>query len=128
MKQEVETIHGFDIPKRELTLDEAIMDLTLERIHNFHIQAGEDLADQCGGLIDHKVLAGYLACKYPDLSYDIFEKMNETFSEWQSFKEIYEDDEDEDKFYQDACDFINLTVHCKKRFNQVLIQVAERYS
>lgn len=128
MEQEIETIDGFDIPMRELTEEEATRDLTLERIHNFHIEVGEDLADQVGSNMDHKVFAGYLACKYPHLSHQIFDISNGEYAEMQSFKEIYEDDEEEDKFYQDACDFINLTVHCKKRFNQVLIQVAEYYS
>ena len=125
-----ETIHGFDIPKRELTKEEAERPITLERFNEWHSEVGEDFCDQVGHLISEKALAGFLAGKYPSRSYEIFDIVNEEYSEALSFQDFYgkSDGIDLDKFYTDLSEFINLTQHCKANVNQILIQVMEHYN
>jgi hypothetical protein len=43
----METITGFDIPKRKLTQEEKTREITFERFHNFHMEVCEDFLDQC---------------------------------------------------------------------------------
>lgn len=123
---EIETIDGFDIPKRELTEEEASREITLERFQEWHSAVGEDFVDQFSG-IDVKILGGYLIAKYPHKSKLILTELNTKYAEALGLQNIYEDDRCNDKFYTDLAEFINLTEHLKKRVNQVLIQVIEYY-
>jgi len=124
---EVETINGFDIPKRELTEEEASREVTLERFQEWHHEVGEDFTDQFSN-INEKILGGYLLAKYPHKAKEILFELNTKYAEAQNFQGIYEDDLDGDKFYTDLAEFINLTESLKKRVNQVLIQVMEHYT
>ncbi len=128
--EEVETINGFDIPKRELNDEEASRDITIKRIQTFHYTAGEDFLDSTGeGNIF--IFCGWLMHKYPELSKEILEIANNKYGEIQDFKEMYEfgyDKElDIDKIYIDFAEFCNQTEFLKERVNQVLIQIAEYY-
>ena len=123
-----ETIHGFDIEKRELTEEEKTRQITLDVIKEFHGNAGEDLMDQAGSLVDHKVLAGFLIGKRPGLSKEFLKVVNSKYGEALGLLEVYRDNDlDDVDFYNDFCDFINLTEKAKERFNQILIQVNEYY-
>lgn len=122
--KEIETIHGFDIPKRQLTEEEFNMEVTLERFNEFHYEVGEDFCDQFEPFFNEKVLGGYLLCKYPEKAEEIIEIINEGFlTDFGS--DVYED---EDGFYTDLAEFINLTVHLKRRVNEVLIIIKEYYA
>lgn len=130
MSKEIETIDGFDIIKRELTEEEATREITLERFSNFHIDVGEDFVDQFTS-IDEKVLGGFLMAKRPEISHKIVNVLNDKYSEALTLEHLYSDelaDDNNDLFYTDLAEFINLTVHLKKRVNQVLIQVDEHYN
>lgn len=124
-QKEIETIDGFDIPKRMLTDEEANRDITLERFQEWHNEVGEDFCDQISN-INEKILGGFLMCKHPDKSHQILKILNEK-GDALELQGIYEDDPHNDKFYTDFAEFINLTVHLKKRVNQILIQVMEYY-
>lgn len=127
---EQETIHGFDIPKRELTQEEKTRDITLKRISNFHIEVGEDLMDQCGSLINHLILTGFLMAKHPELAPNFLEVANNKYGECLGLLSVFQDediDNGDDKFYTLLAEFLNLTVAAKARINQILIQVAEHY-
>ena len=121
---EVETIDGFDIPKRELTEEEATREITKERFDSFHVEAGEDFCDTCCSTINVRILGGFLMAKHPNLSLEFLEVLNDKYAEALGLKSVYED---EDEFYTELAEFINLTVNLKARVNQILIQVDEYY-
>ena len=129
---EKETIDGFDIEKRELTVEEASREVTFDRIQDFHYSAGEDFVDQFG-TINHLILGGYLMGKHPEISTEILKECNNKYGEALGLKQIYidnfgeDDTKSEELFYRDLCEFINLTTSLKKRVNQILIQVEEHY-
>jgi hypothetical protein len=128
--EEVETIHGFDIPLRELTQEEATRKITLDRFNEFHNEAGEDFVDTYSQ-INHLILGGFLMAKHPNLSKEFLEVCNDKYGEALGLKHCYEDnfgDDGGDMFYKDFSEFINLTVNLKKRVNQILIQVVEYYN
>lgn len=128
METEIETIDAFNIPKRELTDEEATREVTMERISEFHIAAGEDLVDQVGHLVEVKTFGGWLMHKYSDKWEEIVDLMN-SGGGVQRLMEFYEDFEDGDEgFYKDLCEFLNHTKATRKRINQILIQVTERHS
>lgn len=121
-----ETIEGFSIEKRDLTEEEANRDITLERFQEFHIEAGEDFLDYVP-CINHLIFSGWLIAKYPAKSKEILVKAQEKYAGMHNLTDLYEDDPDQDKFYTDVAEFLNLTEKAKKRANQVLIQVIEYY-
>lgn len=128
-EKEVETIHGFDIPKRELTEEEATREVTLKRFQIFHHQVGEDFVDQFP-YVNVKIFGGYMMAKHPDLSTEILKIVNNKWGEALGIKSLIDknyDDSDADKFYTELAEFINLTGNLKKMVNQVLIQVDEYY-
>jgi len=123
-------IPGFSIPIKELTTEELLQDLTLERIQDFHYEAGEDLCDTLD-INTHvaKLITGYVMCKYPDLA-EIFHRESNG-GDIQGLMDVYNchlNDENSDKFYSDFCEVINCTEITKARINQVLIQVKEHYA
>jgi hypothetical protein len=129
--EEVEYIYGFDIEKRELTQEEKEREITIERMCNFHHDAGEDFLDTCAvGRTD--VFAGFMAHKYIDRAKEIWDILNEEYSEIQSFKEFYQEEYNEehniDNIYFDYLEFINTTEYSKAEVNQILIQVDEYYN
>lgn len=126
-----ETIRGFDIPKRDLTVEESTRDVTYERIRDFHHTVGEEFFDQVS-IVHPKVLGGFLIHKYPEHSHCLLKIVNSDHLDIGDFRDFYEEeggDEGEDiQFYKDACELINLTIISKQIANQVLIQVNERYN
>jgi hypothetical protein len=132
---ERETIQGYNIPKRELTEEEASRPITLERFNEYHIAVGEDFVDQHDPLIiDHKVMAGWLLHKYPERATTIIECLNSDswYNSLQGLQsKVYENEGDDyewEEFYSDLAEVLNLTTIAKKRVNQILIQVAEHYN
>lgn len=137
----METIEGFNISKRELTEEEAIREITLDRIINFNNEVGEDFLDQVGSLNNDKIaltFCGFAMLKHPELSHEFLKATNRGHVYTQVLKEVYDDNMEgfnsenmtniaEETFYSDFAEFLNLTEYSKKRANQVLIQVAEHY-
>ena len=130
-----ETIDGFNIPKRELTQEEATREITFERIQDFHRDAGEDYLDICSLDIQaEKIFLGFLLAKRPDLAKEILSVANGNgdYSYIDSeFYELFEETPGNylgDAFYKLFAEFANLTGGLKKRINQVLIQVHEHYN
>jgi len=127
--EEVETVYGFDIPKRELTEEEATREVTLERFQLFHREVGEDFVDQFP-YVNVKIFGGYMMAKHPELSTEILKILNNKWGEVLDIEHLIDetfDNKDCDKFYTELAEFINLTGNLKKMVNQVLIQVAEYY-
>ena len=131
MKQE--TIEGFTIPLRELTEEEASKSITLERFDDFHYEAGEDFIDTVSSANDERValtFLGFAMAKHPEWSKEILISLQETHPYTQLVQEVYRDltdDAEEELFYSDFAEFLNLTIHSKKRVNQVLIQEHEKH-
>jgi hypothetical protein len=121
-----ETIEGFDIPKRQLTEEEANSPITWEKIQAFHHEAGEDFLDQVS-CINLLIYTGWLVGKYPERSIEILKMGQAKFADVNTFTDLYDDDDEEEKFYTDVAEFLNLTYNAKRRANQVLIQVVEHY-
>lgn len=115
---EKETISGFDIEKRELTDEEKIRDITIDRIRDFHYAAGEDFLDYFSD-INVDVFTGFLIAGYPEHSKEILSicnKENDNYSlEPNSYKEIeifdFNEEEDIDNLYFPFVKFVNLTGH-----------------
>jgi len=127
--EEVETVYGFDIPKRELSEEEATREVTLERFQNFHRNAGEDFVDQFPH-VNVKIFGGYMMAKHPELSAKLLQILNNKHSETLDIEHLIDeeyDDNNGDQFYTELAEFINLTGNLKKMVNQVLIQVDEYY-
>ncbi len=129
MEKEKETIHGFDIEKRELTEEEATRPITLERFTEFHHAAGEDFVDQCESIVNHLIWIGWCLHKYPEKSKDFLKVANHKYGGVQMTMELFEnEDGEDDAFYTDFAEFLNQTESAKKRVNQILIQVTEYYN
>lgn len=130
---EQKTITGFSILKRELTEEEASREVTIERIRDFHYEAGEDFLDIADDA-RAEIFAGFIVHKYKDRAAKIYDicNSNKGYLSVMDFKEFYEpeynEEEDIDQIYFDYIEFVNTTVHLKKRVNQVLIQVMEYYN
>lgn len=128
---EVETVNGFNIPLRELTPEEADLDITWKRFRSFHYAAGEDFLDQTdeGNAL---IFGGWLLHKYPQHCVDILEICNDRYPSVLDFSDLeflsYDEEKDIDLLYVDFAEFCNLTQALKKRVNQVLIQVTEHYN
>lgn len=131
--KEVETINGFDIPKRKLTEEEKTRDITVERIRDFHYSAGEDFIDtteEGNGMI----FCGWLLHKRKEHSKEILDICNKScfkmaIQEYMnaSFYD-YNKEMDIESFYFDYVEFVNQTGALKERVNQVLIQIEETYN
>lgn len=120
-------VTGFSIPIKQLAEEQYKQDITLERIQDFHYEAGEDLLDTMGvGMYVTKLVAGFLMCKYPHLANEINTCGN---SDICSIYNLFQDyfDEEGNTFYEDFCEVINYTEITKAKINQVLIQVEEYY-
>jgi hypothetical protein len=131
----VETISGFDIPKRELTQEEKKKEITIERIRGFHYDAGEDLLDQVGYEFGNAfIFGGFVLHKYKEHSKMILDHINQNINhlDIHCFNELeiyeYNDEDDMDGIYYDLVEFLNLTENAKERANQILIQVDEYYN
>jgi hypothetical protein len=126
----VETIQGFNIPKRDLTEEESNRDISFERFDEWQMEVGEDFCDQVGSMVNHYVFGGYLMAKHPELSEKILKIINNKYGDVLSyvsmFEEHFDDEEDANKkFYTLLAEFANLTKVLKKNINQILIQVME---
>jgi transposase len=124
-ESEVETIHGFDIPKRQLTEEEATREITLERFQQFGYDAGEDFVDQCESLYNAHIFIGWCLHKYPELSKELLKAANSKYCSVQNVLHLLDND---DQFYTDFAEFLNQTEHAKAKTNQILIQVNEYYN
>ncbi len=127
---EVETIHGFSIPKRDLNDQEASQEITLERFKEFHYTAGEDFIDTVGGFLNELVFAGWLIHKYPHYAEEIIQSSNQNdiFGIKETVEQFdYDEEEDIDMIYREIAEFANQTKVTKQRINQVLIQIKEHY-
>lgn len=127
----MKTVYGFSIPLRELTEEEKTRDITIERIRDFHYDAGEDYLDCCD-TCDPQAFGLWLLNKYPDHQDDIKEILKDRFLEVNTFNSEldmygFDNDEDIDTIYFDYCEYVNTTTALKERDNQILIQVAEYY-
>ncbi len=124
------TIPGFDIPKRDLTDEEALRAITLRRFRDFHYAAGEDFVDSVGGFLNEKVFAGWLMHKYPHYAEKIINASNvdDIFELKETIEQFdYNEDEDIDMIYEEIAGFANMTKKTRERINQVLIQIEEYY-
>jgi hypothetical protein len=133
--EEQETIEGFNIPLRELTLEESLRPITLARFNDFHYEVGEDFIDQIGSVNTARIafiFAGFAIAKHPDWSIDLLDQCNRSSVYIQLIKDVYaentSDSDQDDTFYSEFAEFLNLTIETKKRVNQVLIQVEEYYA
>jgi len=137
-EEEIEELQGYSIPVRELTVEEANMELTIERFLEYMKYIGEDfLDDRGGGYIPFKIFGGYLLAKEPHLSKEIMEVLNDKYGEMLGLQEVINnyysaDDNDwENPFkvlYGHICDFVNMTKTTKMKVNRQLIQIKEHYS
>lgn len=132
---EEDTVEGMSIPLRELTEEEISRPITLERFQHFHYQAGEDFLDQIGSVNNARIalqFCGFAIAKHPEWNKELLDSCNKIYTSdvyTQLVQNVYRDynDNDDDLFYTDFAEFLNLTEHAKKRVNQVLIQVDEYY-
>ena len=128
-----QTIEGFGIVKRELTEEEKQRPITLDRIQDFHMQAGEDFLD-CVDSLNHKNIArqfgGFAMAKRPELAEEIISTCNEDPLYTQMIQDIYDCkyEGEGNEFYEDFAEFLNFTKLSKEKANQVLIQMDENYS
>lgn len=130
MEKELETVEGSTIPARELTSEEINREITLERFNEYHYEVGEDFLDQIGSVNNSRIaltFGGFAMAKHPHLSADILKATNVKDPYTQLVKEVYDEFYDDDIFYSDFADFLNLTGEAKKRVNKVLILTAEYY-
>lgn len=124
------SVPGLMIPMLALTEEEKSMKITIDRINEYHYQIGEDFLEYSQDyLLDRYVFGGYLIAKYPEKSLEIIEIMNDECYEVHNFAELfpYNENLDLEEHYIHVCDFANLTVNTKERFNEVLISVKEHY-
>jgi len=125
-------IDGFTIPFRELTDKESLRLITLERFQNFHEDVGEDFIDQIGCVNTTKValiFTGFVMAKHPDWNLKLLEYVNASNPYTQLVQDVYRDfsDQNDDLFYTEFAEFLNLTFGLRKEVNQILIQVNEYY-
>lgn len=133
---EQETVNGYDIPLRKLNEEESTREISVERFREFHYAAGEDFLDgQSEGPVQGFIFGGWLIHKYPAMSKEILDHINENieYLDMHCFKDIdflgeYIKDEDIDQIYFEVAEFANQTEALKKRINQTLIQVCEYYN
>lgn len=128
MTEEVETIDGYDIPKRKLTNEEQNRDVTLERLQEWHYKAGEDFCDTISSF-NGTIFGGWLMGKYPAISAEILKELNSKYPvNAQPFMDLsVYTNSDGDDFYTDFAEFVNLTGACKRRVNELLIILCEYY-
>lgn len=133
--EQVEHLHGYSIPVRELTPEEANRELTPERFSEFMGEIGEDFLDgRGGGYIPFQVFAGYLIAKEPHLAKEIIEELNNPYGEMLGLQDIINEHYDPEGsdwekpfniLYTYICDFCNMTVNTKMKINRQLIQILE---
>ena len=128
------TIDGLSILKIELTEEELMVPVTMERICAYHYEVGETFLDQHESIVNHNLLCGFLLAKYPNDAQEIIYSSNFggalDIHEF-SFYENYDTDDNQDGALEeslvDFCEFVNLTVHSKKRINEILITVERHH-
>lgn len=129
--EEQETVHGYEIPIRPLNEEEKSRDITPERIRNYETTVGESFLDGHSSLMCIDTVIGFFLARYPEKAVELIRVGNEKFREVLSLEEIFVpewDEEENNKFLQTICDYVNLTVKTKARINQVLIQIDEHYN
>lgn len=110
--------------------EDLLQDITLERINNWMVEAGEDFLDYCGD-INRKKFAyefmGFALARHPEWGSELIDSCNGDHIYTQLVAQVYYDKYEHsgdasDLFYQDLCDFINHTTYTKKKVNQFLIE------
>lgn len=129
-EDEIENVPGLTIPKVELTDEEAALPITMERLNAYHNEIEDDFLDASGDIIYVKTYAGYLMHKYPEKALQILNIINNykclCASDLIEIYELKDFEGENDLFYADYIEFINLTINSKRRMNEILISV-ERY-
>ncbi len=121
-------VPGFDIKLRQLSQEQYMCPITLDRIYKFQQDAGEDFLDTLGfNIYVTKLVSGFLMAKYPEIA----SKINEAsaynlYDVYKVFDDNYELSGKD--FYKGFCEVINYTDITKARINQVLIQIEQYYS
>lgn len=114
------------IPMLVLTEEEKALEITTERISEYHNIIGEDFLEYSSTyIINRFVFGGYLIGKFPEKASEIIEIVNSPYYELINFYEIFpfDDEIDQEGLYQHVIEFANLTVNTKARFNEILISV-----
>lgn len=114
---------------REFTPEELAQPITLERINEYHVNIGEDFADQQTIGVP-MMFAGFLLAKYPDKGKTIIRIVNEGYLDMQCLQEVFGeemDDASNNAFYTEYAEYINHTSFSKAEVNKVLITKKEHY-
>lgn len=125
-KSVVPTIDGFDIPRRDLTINEKRMLVSLERFTEYHLIVEKDFVDTHDCVVGITGFGKFILARKPHLRPAITEYMRYPTCTEKQFLEVYTDNGiDDDEFYTDFAAYINTNVNSKEIVNQILIQVAE---
>jgi len=135
-KMENELSEGVSVIK--LTDEQAAMDITIDRIDEYDRYVGEDFIDQNETIINMRMFVGFVMGRHPHRVKKLIDILNSEFGGfWSDIQEVFGDEVEENEenkydkalemFYQQICDFVNLTVSTKRRFNEILFSVKASY-
>lgn len=114
---------------RELTIEEKLMDITLERFTEFHHAVQEDFVNLYSGMVTVFGFGSRIYSKRGALKLDILTALEYENCTEVDFLDIYEDHNiDDDEFYADFASYINTNPVSKAKVNSILINVAEYYA
>ena len=127
-------IPGFDIPALELTEDQKLEPITIERIREFHYTVGEDFLDNCE-IGDRDEFSQVLLENRPELSDEIEDYLrSDPWVEIPGFNEVfcnlgidYDEENDISSIYHDYVDYCNNNEGIKSEVNTILYSVADYY-
>ena len=125
----VKDVDGFGIPWRQLSEEELNQDITFDRIDDYHGEVGEDFLDQHSSLSNRHMVLGFMLAKFPEIAEEILKEANSRYGSANGlyYSLPYDEGEAYEKFYTAYAEFCNLTVHTKRRVNQILVQILEHY-
>lgn len=128
---EVISCPGSNIPMLVLTEEEKALEITLARIGDeYEMFTSKDFLEYTSNyLMNPYVFAGYLIGIFPDRSLEFIEVMNSKYFEVIGFEELFGYDEavGMPEYYNYVCNFANLTIKTKARFNELLLSVKHYY-
>lgn len=107
----------------KLTKDQESLEITEERINWYLSTVGEDFMDQNEKIVNHAVMCGYLLAMCDKSKAAAILKNLNGNKFWSDLMEEIGIDE----FYKCFCKLCNLTVHLKKRVNEILISMENYY-
>lgn len=118
--------------RREFTEEELLQDVTWDRLQSAMCHMGEDFCYQNENLVDYRVFQGWIMHKYPEKCHYLLEALVEWNREIMTLKEFYDEilddhtsDQDDELFYRDYAEFVNLTTITKGRVNSALFSITE---